>query len=155
MAGGFTAGNTASLSDLWQLDVTGTLSSNLPNKTTGKWTQLHLQNTSLPAIGGSATGVIFQQALQHVVAVGGCSSASDSTAACALGPSFVTDVNDLNDNTFGSCPAPRTGATLALNLNTASSSFQTQAFLLLGTFNTSQWQDDNGLEQGEVVRYFV
>lgn len=36
------------------------------------------------------------------------------------------------------------------NLNSASAS-TTQAMLLLGTFNTSLWSDDNGLESGEVV----
>ena len=153
VAGGFTADNTASLSDLWQLDITGTLSSNLPNKTTGTWTQLHLQNTSLPSIGGSGNAVILDQALQYVVAVGGCGSASQSTAACAQGPAYVIDVSDKTDVSAASCPAPRTGASLALNRNSFTSSFASQLFLLLGTFDSSQWQDDNGLQQGEVVRH--
>ena len=49
-------------------------------------------------------------------------------------------------------PAPRIGAALAPNLNSASASFEQQVFLLLGTFNSSEWQDDGGLDKGEVVR---
>ncbi|KIP07035.1 hypothetical protein PHLGIDRAFT_71712, partial [Phlebiopsis gigantea 11061_1 CR5-6] len=151
LAGGFASDSTASLSDVWRLDITGTLSANVQSLK-GVWTQLHLTNTSLPTIGGSATGVIDQSATQAIVASGGCAKASGSTAACAEGDSFVLTVGSSdNTNTApGSCPAPRTGATLALNMNTASTSFASQVFLLLGTFNSSQWQDGGGLDKGEV-----
>jgi hypothetical protein len=51
----------------------------------------------------------------------------------------------------GSCPAPRVGATLVPNFNGFSTAFASQIFLLLGNFNSSIWEDSNGLAQGEVV----
>ncbi|GJE84122.1 hypothetical protein PsYK624_001970 [Phanerochaete sordida] len=147
VAGGFTGGSATSLSDVWRLNLTGTLSSNV-HGVEGAWEQIHLQNTSLPSIGGSATTVLLSETHQHVVAVGGCDTDSGSAAACALPQSYVLDIDAKSNTAPSYCPAPRIGASLAQNL--ISTNFQSQLFLLLGTFNTSQWQDDNGLEQGEV-----
>ncbi|EKM59169.1 uncharacterized protein PHACADRAFT_86460, partial [Phanerochaete carnosa HHB-10118-sp] len=150
VAGGFTGEKATSLSNIWKLTIAGTLSSNLPNLTTGTWEQIHPNNQSLPAVGGSATAVVLQGSQQHVVAVGGCDTSTNSTAACAQGQPYVIDIDTSSNTAPANCPAPRIGASLAPNLNTASQSFDQQVFLLLGTFDSSQWQDDGGLDQGEV-----
>lgn len=139
------------MSDVWRFNVSGTLSPNLPKNVIGSWEKLSLQNTSLPAIGGSATAAILQTPNQYVAAVGGCAVSSGPDAACAETSSYVLNVDAANDQAISSCPAPRVGASLTPNLSGASSSFGQQAFLLLGTFNSSVWQDDGGLDNGEVV----
>lgn len=151
VAGGFTADGSETLSDIWQLDLSGTLSSNNPTSLNGKWTQTQLHNKSLPQVGGAAGAVVFEGSKQHIAAIGGCSTASGSTAACAQPEAFVLDVDDSSNTNPSFCPPPRVGAAIAPNLNTASSTFAQQVFLLLGTLNTSQWQDDGGLRNGEVV----
>lgn len=129
--------------------MSGTLSSNLPNDTKAIWESVTLQNKSLPLIGGSASSTVFQGSQEHIIAVGGCDSSGSN---CANGRSYVINVDSAASTSPNGCPAPRIGAALAPNLNSASASFEQQVFLLLGTFNSSEWQDDGGLDKGEVVR---
>jgi len=42
---------------------------------------------------------------------------------------------------------------MVANMNGASSSFSSQAFLLLGTFDSNKWDDAGGLSRGEIVRH--
>lgn len=151
VAGGFDDQSAISLSDMWRFNVSGTLSSNLPKDVVGSWEKLSLLNHSLPAIGGSATATVMQSPDQLIAAVGGCNLASGADAACAEGDSFIISVDSTNTVRVGGCPAPRTGASLAHNPSDASLSFSSQVFLLLGTFNTTVWDDNGGLDLGEVV----
>lgn len=148
IVGGFTGDDALSLSDAWQLSIKGTLASNVPDGLSGSWQQITLQNKSLPAMGGSATAVVFENTNSHVIAVGGCGNATSSTAACALAQAYVLNVDSKSNTAPGYCPAPRIGATLAPNL--VSSNFRSQVFMMLGTFNKSEWDDGGGLDQGEV-----
>ncbi|KAI0092066.1 hypothetical protein BDY19DRAFT_884931 [Irpex rosettiformis] len=151
VAGGFDSKGAISLSDLWQFNITGTLSANLPNDVVGSWEKLSLSNGSLPAIGGSATAAVFQSPNQFISAIGGCSTSSSADASCAMNSTYTLNLGAANGQSFSTCPAPRVGSTLATNLNSASSTFNSQVFQLLGTFDSSQWQDDGGLSKGEDV----
>ena len=146
LAGGFDGTRTASLSDVWRLHVSGTLSSNLPNDTVARWDQLTIGN--LPARVGQAGTVISQQ----LISVGGCNSTGCTQEQ---DDSYVVDVQRNEAVSPNPCPAPRTGPVLVPNMNRVSTSFSSQAYLLLGVLNTSQWQDDNGLKNGEVVCFRI
>ncbi|KAI0701810.1 hypothetical protein BC835DRAFT_1404461 [Cytidiella melzeri] len=150
VAGGFDANGGISLSDLWQFNVTGTLSANLPQDVVGSWQKLILDNTTLPATGGSASGAILQTPNQFIAAVGGCGDSIGADAACAQNASFVLNLGTGGDQSIATCPAPRVGATVSPNMSGASSSFTSQVFQILGTFDSSQWDDNNGLSKGEV-----
>jgi hypothetical protein len=152
VAGGFGDKGGISLSDLWRFDITGTLSPNLPDNVEGSWDKIILQNSSLPALGGSATSAVFSTPNQFIAAIGGCDTAMGTEPTCALNTTFVLNVGAANDVLIPSCPAPRSGATVSPNYSGASSTFTSQVFQMLGTFDSSQWQDDGGLNKGEVVR---
>ena len=154
VAGGFDSKGAVSLSDLWQFNITGTLSANLPNDVVGSWEKLSLSNSSLPSVGGSATAAIFQSPNQFISAIGGCDASSGSDASCALNSTYTLNLGASNGQSISTCPAPRTGAALAPNMNGASSTYNSQVFQILGTFDSSQWQDDGGLAKGEVVRIY-
>jgi hypothetical protein len=113
------------------------------------WDQLPTTAT-LPAMTDQAGAIILNQ----LVAAGGCTTVSVNGTSCATGNSYV--VNAMSGNTIApaACPAPRIKPVLAPNLNGQSSNFASQVFMLLGTYNTSLWQDGNGLERGEVVSWF-
>ena len=147
VAGGSDGTNAASLSDVWRLHISGTLSSNLPNDTVASWDQLTIGN--LPARVGQAGTVISQQ----LISVGGCNSTLSIGCTPEQEDSYVVDVQRNEAVSPKPCPAPRTSPVLVPNMNRVSTSFSSQVYLLLGILNTSQWQDDNGLENGEVVRF--
>ena len=145
LAGGFNGTSTEPLSDVWRLNISGTLSSNLPNDVNGTWDHFTI---------GNLPGQLYQAATvksQSIVASGGCNSTTDMGTSCATQDSFVLDVQQKSAISPPPCPAPRVGAVIVPNENTFSSAFGSQLFLLLGTFNTSLWQDNNGLARGEVV----
>lgn len=152
LAGGFDGQNTLPLSDMWQLNVTGTISSNNLNNVQASWEKLSISTQNVPSETGPA-GAVVSQGSSLVVSVGGCSSSSSPSTSCADQDTFIIDTGSDNVNHPAGCPAPRLGGTMALNMNTASSAFGAQIFLLLGTIDTSLWQDDGGLERGEVVRF--
>ena len=145
LAGGFDGSSPSPLSDIWTLTLSGTLSSNMPNTSMGSWANISFG--SLPSKVNQASTMLYQQ----IVVAGGCDTANISNNTCAQQDSFIIDTNTRVENSPNPCPAPRFGATLVPNLNTFSPTFSSQAFLLLGTFNTSLWQDNGGLEKGEVV----
>jgi hypothetical protein len=145
LAGGQSNGSALPLSDAWQLNISGTLSSNLPNSVQGSWTLRPI--SLLPPTFEQAGTVIGEQ----VIVYGGCLTSPNSNASCAGQSSYVIDMNTNTAISPGPCPAPRVGASLAPNFNTFSSSFASQVFLLLGTFDTDLWQDNGGLKMGEVA----
>ncbi|CAA7259749.1 unnamed protein product [Cyclocybe aegerita] len=147
-AGGFDGTNADPLSDVWRLHLSGTLSSNLPDSVGASWDRVRIG--TLPGRISQAGTVVGQQ----VISAGGCDSSSPLSSAnisCALQDSFIVDVQRQTAIPPGSCPPPRVGPVMVPNLNSFSSSFASQAFLLLGIFNTSLWQDSDGLTQGEVA----
>ena len=155
VVGGYDGKTPIPLSDVWRLNVTGTLSANNVAAVVGTWDQVQIPGdtfrTAAPV--GLAGAVVWQGTQQHVAAVGGCNATGSPNASCAEGNSFVINVDTAAGTSPPPCPAPRFGAVLAPNMNTASTEFQRQAFLLLGTYNASLWDDENGLEQGEVVSH--
>lgn len=148
ITGGFDGTSVNSLSDVWRLNISGTLSSNLPDNVSGSWNHLSIGN--LPSRLEQAGAVISS----HIIATGGCDSSASLTlvnATCAKQDSFVIEVQHQTAIFPGFCPTPRVGATLVPNLNGFSTAFASQIFLLLGSFNSSLWDDSDGLAQGEVV----
>ncbi|KAF9451711.1 hypothetical protein P691DRAFT_796346 [Macrolepiota fuliginosa MF-IS2] len=143
MAGGVDGGTIHPLSEVWRLHLSGTLSSNLPNSSMGSWDRLSIG--SFPARVGLGSTVVGQQ----VIAVGGCDT-TQLNGTCARQDSFVLNIERTSGISPGACPAPRLGPAVTPNLNPFSSSFASQAFMLLGVFNQSIWNDDGGLGKGEV-----
>ncbi|OJT10155.1 hypothetical protein TRAPUB_13260 [Trametes pubescens] len=150
MAGGFDGKTAYPLSEVWQLEVSGTLSSNLPKSVTASWSRVDV-STNINArvsLGGTVVG-------QKIVAVGGCtpgtSAASIMDSSCALQDTQIIDTPTGNVLSAGSCIAPRIDPAVVPNMCQASQSFKTQAFVLFGTFNSSQWDDGGGLQRGEVA----
>jgi hypothetical protein len=145
LAGGFDGTSLSPLSDIWMFQLSGTLSSNMPNTATGSW--VNISFGALPSTLGHASTMLHQ----HLVITGGCSDASPSQS-CAQPVSHILDLVQKTQISPPSCPAPRMGGLLVPNVNGFSSSFSSQVFLLLGIFDPSRWQDDDGLANGEVVR---
>jgi hypothetical protein len=133
LAGG-TDGKEQPLSQVWALSLSGTLSPNLPNSVSGSWAAQTIDANRLPSP-SDQTGTIVGQRIVSV------------------GSQYTRVVDALNKNSISpeSCPAPRTGVSVAPNLSSSSSSFATQAFVLLGLLDTSVWDDGGGLYKGEVV----
>ncbi|TFK87067.1 hypothetical protein K466DRAFT_599803 [Polyporus arcularius HHB13444] len=148
MAGGYDGKTLYPLSEVWQLTVAGTLSSNLPDSVTGSWSRVKVGGT-IPgrvAVGGTMVG-------HQVVAVGGCKSASTQSildSSCAVQDAQIIDTASGGIMNPQPCPAPRINPAVVPNMNGASSSFNTQAFVLFGTFNSTLWDDGGGSARGEV-----
>lgn len=147
LAGGVDGSGPVSLSDTWQLQLSGTLSSNLPDSLDGSWTQTTLDSSSVEALSGLG-GTVVQQ---EVVAVGGCTGTSNATASCASQVSYVINLSNDGITNPATCVAPRIGASVTANENSVLSNFATQIFVVSGLFNTSLWDDGGGSEKGEVV----
>lgn len=129
-------------------NVSGTLSSNLPDDSVGSWE--HLPLTNLPEKVGQGGGVISQQ----IVFSGGCNGTTISGDSCAVQGTYVVNAGSATGPTEMAalnCPAPRLSPTVVPNGNQFSTTFSSQMLLLLGTFNTTLWDDGGGLKQGEVV----
>lgn len=135
------------LSEVWELDISGTLSANNVANLAGLWTKMSLgSNTAVSGEGGTIVG-------QKLVSFSGCIGTPNPGTACVQPNSFVTDAATgvLGLPVF--CAVPRLGAAVVANKNTYSASFNTQVFVLLGLFNTSLWDDGGGLQKGEVVSW--
>lgn len=91
---------------------------------------------------------------EQVVAVGGCNTTGVLNNSCAQGNSFVINAANGNSISPAPCTVPRVNAVVAPNLNGFSTSFASQMFVMLGTYNQTLWQDGDGLEHGEVVSQF-
>jgi len=115
----------------------------------GSWQQTPIGN--LPAVVGQAGTVNYQR----VVAYGGCNTTLVMRDTCAQAGSFVLDSVMGKTIAPPACPAPRLGAALVPNMNSFFGSFKQQAFMVLGLTNSSLWNDDKGLEKGEVVSIFT
>ena len=145
VAGGYDGSQISRLSDVWELHISGVLSPNLPNEVAGSWSQVSVDD--LPRKIGQAGTVIGQT----IVAAGGCNSTSTDGDSCAVGDSYVISTSDGQVISPGACPAGRRGASLVPNMNSYSNSFSSQVFYILGTFDSSRWDDGGGLDKGEVV----
>jgi hypothetical protein len=133
------------LSEIWQLDIAGTLSSNLVDSLVGTWSKKSAGNST--AVSGEGGTIVKQQ----LVAFSGCIGTPKPNVSCAQPYSYVTDAGTELSISPAVCVVPRIGAAVAANKNTFSSSFSSQVFVLLGLFNTSLWDDGGGLQKGEVV----
>ena len=136
------------LSEIWQLDISGTLSSNLVNSLVGTWSKKSVaNNTAAAAVSGEGGTVVKEQ----LVAFSGCIGTANPNTSCAQPYSYVTDASTGLSVLPAPCAVPRIGAAVVANQNTFSSSFNSQVFVLLGLFNSSDWSDGGGLQKGEVV----
>ncbi|KAF7355307.1 hypothetical protein MSAN_01447100 [Mycena sanguinolenta] len=136
-----------SFSDLWRLNISGTLSSNLPDDVEGSWEEISLKD--FPGSVGQGGGVIFQQ----IVTSGGCNDTLIPAESCTVQNAYViTSTRDTGTVAPAlDCPAPRLSPTLIPNGNAFSTSFSSQMLLLFGTFNSSLWDDGGGMKDGEVA----
>ncbi|KAG6900977.1 hypothetical protein C0993_004415 [Termitomyces sp. T159_Od127] len=145
LVGGYDGIHPSSLSDVWKLSISGTLSSNLPSDTDGSWDHQTVGN--LPSkfnVSGTVVG-------HQVVLTGGCSSLSQKGACAEEQDSYVIDTQRQTATQLSVCPAPRAGPVLVRNSNGFTSTFASQVYLLLGTLNETRWNDDDGLKNGEVA----
>lgn len=147
LAGGYDGENIQPLSDVWEFEVAGVQSPNIPDGVLGSWTKISFPS-DLPSRVRQA-GTVMPSA--RLVAAGGCGTADFSDDSCAQQDAHVLNIDATNDISPSGCPAPRVGPVLVPNYNTFSNSFSSQAFMLLGMFNNSLWDDNNGLNMGEVV----
>jgi len=145
LSGGFDGTTVNSLSDVWKLDVSGTLSSNLPDSVHASWSRVNVGE--LPALVGQSGTVLGKT----IVSFGGCTTQNSSDPTCATQSASAAYTDRQTVLTFAPCPAPRVDSLIIPNLNRFSTAFASQAFLLLGAFDKSQWQDSGGLNRGEVV----
>ncbi|KLO10239.1 hypothetical protein SCHPADRAFT_856821 [Schizopora paradoxa] len=146
LVGGFDGKTLQPLSDAWTFEVAGVLSPNLANDVVGSWTQVQLPN-DLPSKVRQGSAVFPS----GVVAIaGGCSSNDFDDNLCAQQDAHVLNFDDNRDISPQNCPAPRVGPVVVPNYNTFSSTFISQAFVVLGTFNNTLWDDGGGLQNGEV-----
>ncbi|KAG1892464.1 hypothetical protein F4604DRAFT_1888314 [Suillus subluteus] len=146
MSGGTDGTNMYPLSDVWELTVSGTLSSNLAtNNTNGAWSQ---QSIGSAGYSVNQASTVVQT---NLISVSGCNTTDDTNESCAEGNSYVLEAESSMEISPPSCPAPRYGGSLAPNYNPFSSSYANQVFLVLGTFNSSLWDDQGGLQKGEVA----
>lgn len=155
IAGGANNQTAFPSSELWQLNITGTLASDLFT-IQGVWENISVPSSPLPGKVEAGGALISQsQATQTRIAIsGGCGpgiSPTNTNVSCIDPSTYVLTVSPSSSMSVGQCPAPRLGPVLVPNLNTASSSFASQTFMLLGTFDTSSWNDSGGLSHGEVV----
>jgi hypothetical protein len=133
------------LSEIWQLDISGTLSSNLVDSLVGTWSKITAGNNT--AVSGEGGTIVKQQ----LVSFSGCIGTPDANVSCPQPYSFVTDAGTELSVSPALCAVPRIGAAVVANKNTFSSSFSSQVFVLLGLFNNSLWDDGGNLQKGEVV----
>ncbi|KAI5123405.1 hypothetical protein M0805_006111 [Coniferiporia weirii] len=146
IAGGYDGATIFPLSDVWMFELAGVLAPNVPaNGTFGSWTQITFPD-ELPSRVRQA-GTVMPSA--RVIATGGCSSNS-SGDSCAQQDSPILTISSETDISPSGCPAPRVGPVIVPNYNAFSGSFSSQAFMFLGTFNNTLWDDSGGLNQGEV-----
>lgn len=146
-AGGFDGSSLEPLSNVWRLNISGVLSSNNPTSVSGSWQEITINNfNSLSTQNLSGTMV-----MDSVAVYGGCATTLTTNISCATQNAYSLDIDTRTSTDPNTCPAPRFGAVMTPNLNSVSAT-STQVMLLLGTFNSSLWSDDSGLDNGEVVR---
>jgi hypothetical protein len=134
----------APLSQIWRLDISGTLSANVESLV-GTWTKITAGNNT--AVSGQGGTIVKEQ----LVAFGGCVATANPNISCAQPYSYVTDAVTQIAVSSEACAVPRIGTALVANKNAFSASFAPQVFVLFGLFNNSLWDDQGGLQKGEVV----
>ncbi|KIJ56497.1 hypothetical protein M422DRAFT_22661 [Sphaerobolus stellatus SS14] len=141
--------------ELYRLVVTGSLAQDT-SSITGDWQVISTSNALSGKLDGGGTLISQTQASDaRIVISGGCGSNSNPGSTpdvSCVDPS--TDVFTVDPSTAFSppqCPVPRLGPVLVPNYNSASSAFNSQSFMLLGLFDTSSWNDSDGLARGEVA----
>jgi hypothetical protein len=92
LAGGTDDNGPITVSDIWELHLSGTLSSNLPNSSEGSWKHSPIGN--LPAVANQAGTVVGRQ----IIAAGGCNTTSTSGNSCALQNSYVLNTGTNSNN---------------------------------------------------------
>jgi len=137
-----------SLNDAWEFSVSGTLAPNVPEGVSGSWRQISFSSNDLPSVAGLGAAVLPGGV---IATYGGCTSPTGNDN-CAQQVGSILNTNNSFVVTPSICPAPRLGPSVVVNRNLASSAFNTQAFVFLGTFNSSLWDDGGNLKKGEVVR---
>lgn len=147
MSGGTDGHSMFPIDQVWQLEITGTLSSNLAtNDTFGSWSSQTVGSTS-----GSAVNQASAVLGTSIVSVSGCNTTADSSNTCAQSTSYIVNAGPSpSEITPPPCPAARYGGALVFNPSAASSSFASQVFLILGTFDSAYWDDQGGLRRGEI-----
>ena len=148
MSGGTDGHSTFPINEVWEFKISGTLSSNLAvNSTFGSWSNQTIGNTP-----GSSVNQASTVLGNTVVSISGCNTTTDSSNICVEPNSYVVNAGSSpSEVTPPLCPAPRYGGALVFNPSPASPSFASQVFLILGTFNSSYWDDQGGLQHGEVA----
>ncbi|KZS97790.1 hypothetical protein SISNIDRAFT_196572 [Sistotremastrum niveocremeum HHB9708] len=146
--GGSSGGSVSALSEIWELTVNGTLSSNVLDVEVS-WSKVSWPTNRPPKV-GEASAVLPNGV---VVVYGGCNTTIGGTynSSCAQGDSYIFTIPSSQDIDPAPCPVPRFGAVLTPNYNSASPSFGRQVFLLLGDFDARKWNDSGGLNHGEVA----
>ncbi|CCL99420.1 uncharacterized protein FIBRA_01438 [Fibroporia radiculosa] len=154
VVGGIDDSTVYPLSEVWQLNVTGFLSSNNPNDVYASWEQVHVSTPNIPSRVGAAGAVVSQGTTQIVAAVGGCSSTNKVTpnTTCAQSEAYIINTEEASVAGSMSCPAPRLRPVVVANFNAydGGTDFDSQVFVVLGLFNSTLWSDQDGLSKGEV-----
>lgn len=145
MSGGTDGTTMYPLTDVWEFTVTGALSSNNNNNTSGSWSKKVVGNT--PGYSVEQASTVLGTS---IISVSGCNT-TESDINCAGRNSYVISLGSSSSEiALQACSAPRYGATMVFN-PLSISNFPSQVFLLLGTFNSSLWNDQAGLQKGEVA----
>ncbi|EJD53674.1 hypothetical protein AURDEDRAFT_110461 [Auricularia subglabra TFB-10046 SS5] len=149
VAGGSDSRQQFPLSDLYEMTISGVLAVNSQDIQIS-WKKLTTQQQG--AVVGQASCVMPGNGL---VAAGGCASgASSFNASCATQNAFALATNPLSaswSSSSSSCPAARFAASVAPNLNTASSDFASQVFMMFGAIDRQRWAGDDNADNGEVA----
>uniref|UniRef100_A0A0W0FJP0 Uncharacterized protein n=1 Tax=Moniliophthora roreri TaxID=221103 RepID=A0A0W0FJP0_MONRR len=133
----------SSNSALWRFNISGTLSSNLPDSAKGTWDSTGLTNVPAFSEDEAGSAVIGSK----LAVIGGCTNPTDTSCAFIVEADPGGRASVIN---VPACAAPRHGARVVPNLNKFASGFSAQVFLLLGTLEAN-WDDNNGLGRGEVA----
>ena len=144
LVGGYDGSQVDSLSDVWRLNISGTLSPNLPYNVSGSWDRISIP-TFTPLFNHS--GVVISNT---IIVTGGCNSTT-SIDDCPQQASHIINFQLPTEFSPTACPAPRTGPVLVANPNKFTTTFSSQVFLLLGIVNNTEWDDGGALGKGEVV----
>ncbi|KAG9317303.1 hypothetical protein JVU11DRAFT_1501 [Chiua virens] len=141
MVGGTDGDSLFPLNEVWEFEITGSLSANLAeNSTLGSWSNQTVGTKPGASVNQASTCSGNHLGLRQRIDI------------CADTNSYVVNAgSSTSEITPPPCPVPRYGGTMAFNPSSASSSFGSQVFLILGTFNSSYWDDQGGLQRGEVA----
>ncbi|KAH7105631.1 hypothetical protein BKA62DRAFT_690371 [Auriculariales sp. MPI-PUGE-AT-0066] len=149
VAGGLDAQNAHPLSEIYTLVLGGTLAPNEQTVTT-KWSKTTVSGSTSSLVGNAAT-VLSGGGL---VAAFGCSADAGPdvgtySAKCAVQQASSRASSAAWQST-GVCPAGRYGASAAPNLNTADTTFSSQAFILFGQLDADLWTESETSRAGDV-----